>query len=851
MVRGEVAPGLPTSGQILGILVRSLGITHPDLGDKTSQRYFSGRLNNRVKETSRAKIIAAISQTLVASVFAASPAQEHEDWVNSSRIAAMLDWHAVNWDRFRAFLLPRAPLVYSRHLAPVWQVNVRLAAIDLSLRAAAYIHITGASPEALEFLNWTGDTRRGDYLNRKRQEAGVSVNGFAESTGVSVTAVEGWLYEGVRPADDNLVGIAEALSSDVGPRERDRLLRELRRLYWASDIAGTLAGFIGDEAVDDIMGRLCRYATLLCDVIDEKINAAVRFEVLDSLAVMGAFSEFSGNLLAALVPGESDEEWKEDLKSAASDWARRVLATNLDVHQTEVDELIRTTEGRLLKDWDISNPEAYAHYRRFGELQLQGRIHEAVAELEMAARLDPLDPANQFTLGSMKGGMGAKLGNASMVEEGLAACWVAAKLDGTWVLPWAEIGWILLESGKVTEAVGHLKAIAPERNPLDVRYYTAMGSALRELGQFEESLKAFEASIELNPGDPLVVAAAAMAAEFAGDRTKSNRYARMARHLGVPKGFNLFLQIVNAWRNAGPPEKSAGGRSHDMAVLDASIRLTPDDATLYLQRARTHFLKEDNERTLSDLDEALRIEPDHADAYYMRGTVYGHLRQFDRVVSDMTEVLRIEPETSQARYHRGLAYGELDELDRAIEDLTEAIRLEPDNADAYRGRGDCLRFKGEYDEAIADFDTGLELDPEDASSYRGRGAAYRMKGELDRALADYDEAVRLDPGDFYARRFRGDAHLAMGEYDLAMADCEAALAIGGPDEAAYFFMGQASLFSGSFDRAIRNFDSAVECNLGSCRAYYGRALAKELVGDFDWAEFDYRRSRQLGYGDPR
>ena len=41
-----------------------------------------------------------------------------------------------------------------------------------------------------------------------------------------------------------------------------------------------------------------------------------------------------------------------------------------------------------------------SHYRRFGELQLQGRIHEAMAELEMAVKLDPLDPANHFTLGS-------------------------------------------------------------------------------------------------------------------------------------------------------------------------------------------------------------------------------------------------------------------------------------------------------------------------------------------------------------------------------------------------------------------------------------------------------------------
>ena len=71
----------------------------------------------------------------------------------------------------------------------------------------------------------------------------------------------------------------------------------------------------------------------------------------------------------------------------------------------------------MLCGWDISNPEAYVHYRRFWELQLQGRIHEAIAELEMAVKLDPLGPANHFTLGSFKGGMGAKQGNAA-----LAAC---------------------------------------------------------------------------------------------------------------------------------------------------------------------------------------------------------------------------------------------------------------------------------------------------------------------------------------------------------------------------------------------------------------------------------------------
>ena len=60
----EVAPQLPTSGQILGELVKTLGINHPKLQTKssgTARRYFSGRLEDRVKESSRTEIIKAIA----------------------------------------------------------------------------------------------------------------------------------------------------------------------------------------------------------------------------------------------------------------------------------------------------------------------------------------------------------------------------------------------------------------------------------------------------------------------------------------------------------------------------------------------------------------------------------------------------------------------------------------------------------------------------------------------------------------------------------------------------------------------------------------------------------------------
>ena len=413
-----------------------------------------------------------------------------------------------------------------------------------------------------------------------------------------------------------------------------------------------------------------------------------------------------------------------------------MLAVNLGVHRAEEDALIRDTDGGVFRDWDVSNPEAYSHYQRFGELQLQGRIPEAMAELEMAVKLDPLDPANQFTLGSFKGHIGAKQGNASLVQEGLEACWVAATLDETWILPWAEIGFILLESGRPGEAVDHLKAVPPERRPLDTRYYSALGAALRDTGRFVESLEAFQACLELNPDDPVIVAAAAVVAALAGDKAKSRLHARTARHMGASDVLDLHIELANAVRAHIPSPEPAKGRIRNLQALDAAIRRDPADAKAHMYRGMLHFEQGNDELAIADLDESLKLDPENSVAYYVRGTIHVYLKRHDRIIYDMSESLRINPGNAQAWFYRGLAYAELDELTLAIDDLTEAIRLEPGNADAYRARGDCHRYKGEYDLAITDFNAALEIDPEHAWSYRCRGTCYRMMQDFDQAIAN-------------------------------------------------------------------------------------------------------------------
>ena len=100
----EVAPQLPTSGQILGTLVKRLDIDDTRLRSRTARRYFSGQLKDRVKESNRAEIIGAIADALADIGLSATNPSADEAPEQSPSLADVLDWHALEWDRMRAFL---------------------------------------------------------------------------------------------------------------------------------------------------------------------------------------------------------------------------------------------------------------------------------------------------------------------------------------------------------------------------------------------------------------------------------------------------------------------------------------------------------------------------------------------------------------------------------------------------------------------------------------------------------------------------------------------------------------------------------------------------------------------------
>ena len=561
MSERESIPHLPSSGQIIGALVSKLGIKLPLPPEKkkTTQRYFAADPERLVKDSSRGEIIEAIAEALTDSGFVVSQQARRNNYEIAPVLSTTLRWHADHWDLLRSFLRRRTMSVLPNHLPMIWEAYIRLAVVDLAIRIAAHLHLAGSSPAVLDFLGWTGRKARGAYLNKKRHQAGLSRKNFVDDYKVNDKTFDAWMYQGARPSDDNIIKISEALAAKIEGSNPASIALELRALYWVSDVAALLAEHMGDDAVSEAIGQLHRYAEETYRIIDEQFPAEDRAANLTVLADLGVGARVAGPLLSGLIECEPDGQWREDLRPMGIDWVRRVLSVNLDVHLAEVDDLIQKTEGRLLEDWDVSNPEAYAHYRRSLELQAQGKLYEALSEVEIAARLDPLDPANHFTIGSVKTGIGIARGDMALVNEGLDALWLAVALDPNWILPWTEIGETLYYTDRPVEAVAHLRSVKPECGPLDSRYHSTLGTAEWKLGELPGALAAFEAALELDPEETSALLSASELALLIGDGKKHRRYMRRAQHFGAEEDTLKFWEML---REFGKTDQGGAG-SHE------------------------------------------------------------------------------------------------------------------------------------------------------------------------------------------------------------------------------------------------------------------------------------------------
>jgi tetratricopeptide (TPR) repeat protein len=193
----------------------------------------------------------------------------------------------------------------------------------------------------------------------------------------------------------------------------------------------------------------------------------------------------------------------------------------------------------------------------------------------------------------------------------------------------------------------------------------------------------------------------------------------------------------------------------------------------------------DYDKAIAEYSQAIRLDPDNAAVFNNRAFAYWSKGETDLVIADYGAAIRLDPDNVIALVNRAFAYNFKGDYGRAIVDLDKAIKLKPGDARAWNGRCWGRALAGQLQEALADCNESLRLLPYEANTYDSRGLIYFKLGQFDRAIADYDAALRLDPKLAGALYGRGVAKLKKGDKAGSDADIAAAKAIR-PDVADLF-----------------------------------------------------------------
>ena len=111
----------------------------------------------------------------------------------------------------------------------------------------------------------------------------------------------------------------------------------------------------------------------------------------------------------------------------------------------------------------------------------------------------------------------------------------------------------------------------------------------------------------------------------------------------------------------------------------------------------------------SDLNNSIRLDPNYAGAYGNRARLFRDAGKIDRALADFDQSLRLDPDNYRDAYSRGNIHFDRHDFAKALADYDWTIRVKPDHADALNTRCLTKAVLGRPREGLADCEASLRL----------------------------------------------------------------------------------------------------------------------------------------------
>jgi len=250
------------------------------------------------------------------------------------------------------------------------------------------------------------------------------------------------------------------------------------------------------------------------------------------------------------------------------------------------------------------------NYLSYGSVFFQrGYYEQAGVAFARAAQDDPESAEALYGLGSV-------YLNQEKTADARAAFEQAVKLRAsypdTMANAWNNLGLLDARAGQTAQAIGYFQR-ALELSPDHVVALVNLGSAHRQLHQWDEARRAYEHALAVSPDDAEANYGAGMVA--ASTASTSDENARAERLL--LRAIELRAVYPEALNNLGIFYLRTQRRDQAVAKFEQCIRVAPTFDQAYLNLARVYAIEGEKEKAREVLESLLKQRPGHAEAEKM------------------------------------------------------------------------------------------------------------------------------------------------------------------------------------------------------------------------------------------
>ncbi len=371
-------------------------------------------------------------------------------------------------------------------------------------------------------------------------------------------------------------------------------------------------------------------------------------------------------------------------------------------------------------------------------------------------------------------------------------------------------------------ASAYLAARKTESNP--VKAWIRVADDFRLGSRPDESMKAFERAVALDPRSAEAVSSLAYAQLVMARFEEAERNARQATELSadLPAGWRnlgissyLKLDVANA-----ASELRRAISAAERAPASAANYAVWGDSYAYLTRVIPQDdVKPTATRGLEVMQRATSTYAKDADCWRILAKLQGEAGQVDASLESYQRALRIDPDYVESLNDLALAYSTAKQRPKSVETYQRALKINPNYPIVWNNLGSELIRVREYPKAIEAYQRALADAPNFVFALDGLADAFNHNQQGRLGLEKAKRATQLLPNFAVAWKTLSDSYRRVGEFPKSIEAAQKAIELAPYYSEAHEMLGAAYTANSKLEQGIASYQKAVEYDPQSANAW--------------------------------